>query len=299
MIGGAASPWAERISQVAVIGAGTMGTQIALQFALHGFSVALTDTSEEQLARAAAAHRGHLQRRVERDQLTADAMTQALARIQTTADLGAAVQHAGFVIEAIIEDLAAKQAVFRELDARCPPDVLLASNSSSIVISDIVAGVAHPERAVNMHFFHPALVLKLVEVVRGRFTSAEAAAAAMALAHRIGKEPVLLTREISGFIVNRLLFALWDEAMRLAEEGYATPEDIDRAVKLGLNHPMGPFELADFSGLDIVYNARLHAYEQTGNLADKPPAILAAKVNAGHLGRKTGRGFYDYPPGRR
>jgi 3-hydroxybutyryl-CoA dehydrogenase len=147
-----------------------------------------------------------------------------------------------------------------------------------------------------MHFFHPVLVMPLVEVMPGPSTSEDVAAVTMELARRIGKEPVLVRREVYGLIVNRILGAMKQEAFRLAEEGYATPEDIDRAVKLGLNHPMGPFELSDFSGLDVFYYAALERYRETHDEQDKPPRILEEKVKAGHLGRKTGRGFYDYSP---
>lgn len=282
------------VTRLAVVGAGTMGAQIALQAALSGLGTSLTDAQPAQLDRARDTQARLLARRVERNQLTAEARDQAVARLRLTPEMPAAVDQADYVIEAVFEDLDAKRAVFRELDRLCSPEVILASNSSSIAISEIVTGLQHPERAVNMHFFHPVLVMKLVEVVQGPQSSAEAVATAVDVARRMGKEPVVLTREITGFIVNRVLNALMREAMWLAEEGYATPQDIDKAIKLGLNHPMGPFELADFSGLDITYNAWQHTKQEAGP-SQRPPRILEEKVRAGHLGRKSGRGFYEYP----
>ncbi len=283
------------VTRLAVIGAGTMGAQIALQAALSGLETSLTDAQPAQLDRARDTQARLLTRRVERNQLSAEARDQAVARLRLTPEVAAAVDQADYVIEAVFEDLDAKRVVFQELDRLCSPEVVLASNSSSIAISEIVTGLQHPERAVNMHFFHPVLVMKLVEVVQGPDSSAEAVATAVEVARRMGKEPVVLTREITGFIVNRVLNALMREAMWLAEEGYATPEDIDKAIKLGLNHPMGPFELADFSGLDITYNAWQHTKQTAPGPSERPPKILEEKVRAGHLGRKTGRGFYEYP----
>lgn len=283
------------IHTICVVGAGTMGSQIAQQFALHGYSVLLTDTDRGQLERALASNRGHLQRRVDKGKLSPDDMQSALARVQAESDLGNAASQADFVIEAVVEDLDVKRAVFAVLDRLAPQHAILGTNSSTIGISQIVEGMTRPDRCLNMHFFHPVLVMRLVEVMRGPLTSPDSIDITMELARRIDREPVLIQREVYGLLVNRILGAIKREAFWLAEEGYATPEDIDRAVKLGLNHPMGPFELSDFSGLDVFYYAALQRYRETGDEADMPPRILEEKVQAGNLGRKTGKGFYEYP----
>jgi 3-hydroxybutyryl-CoA dehydrogenase len=271
-----------------------MGSQIAQQCALYGYPVWLNDTDEHQLQRAVESNRGHLQRRVERGKLSTDEMETALGLVQPTTDLDTAAASVDFVIEAVVEQLDVKQQVFSDLTRICEPDAVLATNSSTIGISQIVRDLPRRERCVNMHFFHPVLVMRLVEVMRGPETSQETVDATVELAKRIGKEPVIINREIYGLVVNRILGAIKREAFWLAEEGYATPEDIDRAVKLGLNHPMGPFELCDFSGLDVFYYASLQRYRETGDEQDKPARILEEKVKAGQLGRKTGKGFYDY-----
>lgn len=289
----------EDLQTIAVVGAGTMGSQIAQQCALHGFEVLLFDTDPDQVARAQQANRGHLQRRVDKGKLASEDMDAALSRVLPASDLAQAAASADFVIEAVLEDLDVKRAVFDVLDRAAPATTVLASNSSTIGISQVAAGLSHPERCVNMHFFHPVLVMRLVEIMRGTDTADRAASAAIDLARQIDREPVVVNREIYGLIVNRILGAIKREAFWLAQEGYATPEDIDRAVKLGLNHPMGPFELSDFSGLDVFYYASLQRYRETGDEADRPPRILEEKVKAGEFGRKTGKGFYTYPTGNR
>jgi 3-hydroxybutyryl-CoA dehydrogenase len=285
----------DEIRALCVVGAGTMGSQIAQQAALYGYSVWLVDADPAQVERAVTANRGHLERRVDKGRLTPEEMAAALDLVQPTNDLRHAAESADFVIEAVVEDLDVKRAVFADLDSLCRPDVVLATNSSTIGISQLVPRLNRPERCVNMHFFHPVLVMRLVEVMRGPKSSDAAVHTTMDLARRLDKEPVLINREIYGLLVNRILGAIKREAYWLAEEGYASPEDIDRAVKLGLNHPMGPFELSDFSGLDIFYQASLQRYRETGDERDRPPRILEEKVRAGHLGRKTGKGFYVYP----
>jgi 3-hydroxybutyryl-CoA dehydrogenase len=272
-----------------------MGAQIAQQAALHGLDVLLHDQSEEQLQKAAASNRGHLLRRVEKGKLgRADAET-ALDRVRMTRDLAEAADEADFVIEAVFEDLGIKRAIFAELDRLAPERAVLASNSSTMGISKIAGATSLPERCVNMHFFYPVLVMDLVEVVRGPETSDETVERAMAMARDIGRTPVLLNKEIDGFIVNRILHAATQEAYRLLDAGVAGFEDIDIAVEKGLNWPMGPFRLGDFSGLDVTYNARLHMFRTTGDERYRPSAQLEAKVKAGKLGRKTGEGWYRYP----
>jgi 3-hydroxybutyryl-CoA dehydrogenase len=282
------------VTKLAVIGAGSMGAQIAQQAALHGVEVRLQDKSADQLKRAVDSNRGHLVRRVEKGKLGEKDAEQALARVRATTDLAEAVADADFVIEAVFEDLELKRGVFAELDQAAPPDAVLASNSSTMGISKIADVVSRPERCVNMHFFFPVLVMDLVEVVRGPLTSDETVKRAMAMAKEMGRTAVLINREIDGFIVNRILHAATQEAYRLFDAGVAGFEDIDTAVEKGLNWPMGPFRLGDFSGLDVTYNARLHMYRTTGDERFRPSPQLEAKVKAGKLGRKTKEGWYSY-----
>jgi 3-hydroxybutyryl-CoA dehydrogenase len=280
--------------KLAIVGAGSMGAQIAQQAALHGIDVSLQDKDDPQLRKAQESNRGHLARRVEKGRLAQDDADAALNRVHLTSDLGSAAGDADFVIEAVFENLELKRAIFRELESLAPPDAVLASNSSTMGISEIARDSQRPERCVNMHFFFPVLVMDLVEIVRGPRTSNEAVYRAVALAREMGRTPVVLNKEIDGFIVNRVLHAATQEAYRLLDAGVASFEDIDIAVEKGLNWPMGPFRLGDFSGLDVTYNARKHMHEVTGDERYRPSPQLEAKVKAGKLGRKTGEGWYRY-----
>jgi 3-hydroxybutyryl-CoA dehydrogenase len=282
------------VTRLAVIGAGSMGAQIAQQAALHGIDVTLQDQEPTQLHKATESNRGHLTRRVEKGKLSKDDAEAALERVRTLTDLRAAVEHADVVIEAVFEDLDVKRLVFRELDAAAPEQAVLASNSSTIGISKLAGATQRPDRCVNMHFFYPVLVMEVVEIVRGPQTSDATVQRALELAQQMGRTPVVLNKEIDGFIVNRILHAATQEAYRLLDAGIASFEDIDTAVEKGLNWPMGPFRLGDFSGLDVTYNARLHMYRSTGDERYRPSAQLEAKVKAGKLGRKTGEGWYRY-----
>jgi 3-hydroxybutyryl-CoA dehydrogenase len=280
--------------RLAVIGAGSMGAQIAQQAALCGADVRLHDQNAEQLDKAIESNRGHVMRRVEKGKIRRDEAQEALSRVHPTAELAEAVENADFVIEAVFEDLQLKRAVFAELDRVASAEAVLASNSSTMGISQIAGVTSTPERCVNMHFFYPVLVMDLVEVVRGPQTSDETVERAMAMAREMGRTPVLINKEIDGFIVNRILHAATQEAYRLLDAGVAGFEDIDTAVEKGLNWPMGPFRLGDFSGLDVTYNARLHMYRTTGDERFRPSPQLEAKVKAGKLGRKTKQGWYTY-----
>ena len=280
------------MTRLAVIGAGSMGAQIAQQAALCGVDVRLQDKSAEQLQRAVDSNRGHLMRRVGKGKLAQLEAERALSRVRTTTDLADAAADADFVIEAVFEDLRLKRGIFAELDSAAPADAVLASNSSTMGISKIADVVAQPERCVNMHFFFPVLVMDLVEVVRGPGTSDETVERAMAMAKEMGRTAVLINKEIDGFIVNRILHAATQEAYRLFDAGVAGFEDIDIAVEKGLNWPMGPFRLGDFSGLDVTFNARLHMFKTTGDERFRPSPRLEAKVKAGKLGRKTTEGWY-------
>jgi 3-hydroxybutyryl-CoA dehydrogenase len=280
--------------RLAVIGAGSMGAQIAQQAALCGLDVQLHDKSAEQLDKAVESNRGHLMRRVEKGKLSRPEADAALSRVRPTVELSEAAGNAEFIIEAVFEEVELKRAVFAELDRVAPAEAVLASNSSTMGISQIAGVTLTPERCVNMHFFYPVLVMDLVEVVRGPQTSDETVERALAMARRMGRTPVLINREIDGFLVNRILHAATQEAYRLLDAGVAGFEDIDTAVEKGLNWPMGPFRLGDFSGLDVTYNARLHMYTTTGDERFRPSPLLEAKVKAGKLGRKTKEGWYTY-----
>ena len=281
-------------SPLTVVGAGSMGAQIAQQAALEGIEVRLHDTSDEQLRKAEDSNRGHVRRRVEKGRLAREDAEAALARVHATTDLAEAARDADVVIEAVFEDLGVKRSIFAELDHLAPAGAVLASNSSTMGISKIADATSRPQQCVNMHFFYPVLVMDLVEVVRGPQTSDETVDRAMRLAREMGRTPVLLNKEIDGFIVNRILHAATQEAYRLLDAGVAGFEDIDTAVEKGLNWPMGPFRLGDFSGLDVTYNARLHMFKSTGDERYRPSPQLEAKVKSGKLGRKTGEGWYRY-----
>jgi 3-hydroxybutyryl-CoA dehydrogenase len=279
--------------KVVVVGAGTMGSQIALQTAYSGhYMVELVDSSPEQLERARRQTSALVQRSVEKGRLAAGQGAAALDRISAQEDLSASLAGAALVVEAVFEDLETKLGVWREIGRGAPGDALLASNSSTIAISRLAGVTGRPEMCCNIHFFHPATVMELCEVVRGPETSDETVQAAVDFVRSIGRVPVVIQKEVHGFVVNRILFAAAEEAMRLLEGGYASAQDIDTAVKKGLNWPMGPFEVLDFSGLDVFYGALKDRRELEGGPG--APAILTEKIERGDLGRKTGRGFYDY-----
>ena len=281
------------LKRVMVVGAGTMGSQIALQTALSGrYDVTLVDTVASQLDRAAAQNQKLVDRSVEKGRLSQDRAEAAIERIETAGDLEKAASAADLVIEAVIEDYDAKRGVFEALGKFARKDAILASNSSTIAISRLADFTGDPGRCCNMHFFHPVTVMQLCEIVGGPKTSPETLESAMAFVRSIDRTPVLLKKEIWGFIVNRVLFAASEEALRLLEGGYASAEDIDVAVQKGLNWPMGPFHLLDFSGLDVFYGAMQDRHK----LGDgpEPSEVLRNLVEQRHLGRKTGKGFFDY-----
>jgi len=288
---------ATAVRRLCVVGAGTMGHQIAMLGALAGCATTVVDVQPEALERAQASNRAHMARWVERGRIADADAAQALERLRWTTRLEDGAGDADFVIEAVIERLEDKQAVFRALDRAAPAHAVLATNSSTIRSSLLASATGRADRVCNMHFFNPPLVMELVEVVMHPETSEETGESAMALARRMGRTPVLLRKEIPGFVVNRILWALVDEAVRLYEAGVASFEDIDIAVKKGLRHPMGPFELMDFNGIDVAYNVRMQRFRETGDPANRPPRSIAERYERKEWGRKTGKGWYSYPPG--
>jgi 3-hydroxybutyryl-CoA dehydrogenase len=282
------------LSTVCVVGAGAMGSQIAHQVALAGYPVQLFSRSAARLEEATSSAAALLRKRVDKGKLAEDECAAALALVVPTTDLSAAACRADLVIKTIAEDRAAKRSVFAELSGCVRDDTILTSNSSTMPSSFFADVVRNPERLCNMHFFNPALVMQLVEVVRGPHTSDETLQTCMDFAKRIGKTPVLVRKEAYGFIANRILFIALQEAFQLVEQGIVSKEDCDLAVRHGLNWPMGPFELADLVGLDVTEDILHQGEVQTGDQRWRPTPILSDRVERGELGRKTGRGFYQY-----
>jgi 3-hydroxybutyryl-CoA dehydrogenase len=283
------------IRRLCVVGAGTMGHQIAMLGALAGCETTVVDVRSEALERGQASNRAHMARWVARGRITERDVAQAFGRLRWTTRLEDGARDADFVLEAVIERLEEKQEVFKAVDRMAPPHAVLATNSSTIRSSLLAPVTTRADRVCNMHFFNPPLVMELVEVVMHPLTAQTTVEAAMALARRMDRTPVLLKKEISGFVVNRILWALVDEAVRLYEDGVASFEDIDIAVKKGLRHPMGPFELMDFNGIDVAYNVRMERLRETGDPQARPPRSIAEKYERKEWGRKTGKGWYSYP----
>ena len=280
------------IKHVAVIGAGTMGNGIAQVCATYGYRVTLIDVVPEQLERAMTSIKTSVEKLHSKGRLTDEQRQAALANIATATDLAAAAD-ADFVVEVVVENLEVKQRVFAELDRRTRPEVLLASNTSSISITALGAATRRPDKVIGMHFMNPVPLMKLVEVIRALQTSDETTATVVALAESLGKTPVE-AQDYPGFISNRILCPMINEAIYALMEGVGTREGIDTVMKLGMNHPLGPLELADLIGLDIVLNIMEVLHEGLGDDKYRPCPLLKRMVAAGHLGRKAGRGFYEY-----
>jgi 3-hydroxybutyryl-CoA dehydrogenase len=281
------------IQRVAVLGAGTMGHGIAQVAAAAGCSVALYDARPEQLSGAMQRVRANLDNGVQRGKITPEARDRTLANLATEEHFREAVAEAQLVIEAVPEQMELKSRVFRELDAAAPAKAVLATNTSSLSVSEIAAATGRPGSVVGLHFFNPVHLMRLLEVVRGRETSEETVAAALAFAEKLGKEPIVVT-DTPGFASSRLGVVLGLEAIRMVEQGVASPADIDRAMELGYNHPMGPLRLTDLVGLDVRLGIAEHLHRALGGDQYRAPDLLRRMVEQGKLGKKSGEGFYRW-----
>ena len=282
------------IKKIAVVGAGNMGHQIAICAALSGFKVSCIDTNLDILNKAVAFADNYLKERVTKGKISEDAAQEAQKNLAFVSNLEEAVDETDLVIEAIIEKLDIKRNLFADLDKICPAHTILTTNSSYIVSSKIADVTSRPDKVCNMHFFNPALVMKCVEVVKGPHVSDETVEAVMIVAKKMNKTPVLLQKEIYGFLVNRLLQATRKEALNLLDMGVASFEDIDIAAINGLGYPMGPFELLDLTGIDLAYHVGTEKYKETADPTDLPSPTIIEKFEKGEFGKKVGKGFYDY-----
>ena len=282
------------IERVLVGGAGQMGHQIAMLCALGGYTTIIQDVNKEALQQAEKILNKRMNQWIEQGKITSVKKAEAFALLTFTNNLEEAAQDADLVIEAIVEKLNAKRELFKRLDLLTPQHTILATNSSTIVNSLLAEVTERPEKVCNMHFFFPPLVMDCVEVVMSEKTSEETMETVMAVCKEINRTGLLLRKEISGFVANRILGAINREALALYEDGIADFKVIDEIVKKALGHPLGPFELIDLSGADVVYDVMELRYAETGNDEDKPSISIEEKVKSGNLGRKTGQGFYSY-----
>lgn len=282
------------IKKVGVLGAGAMGNGIAQLAAKIGCEVVMRDIEDAFVERGMKSIDKFLTKSVEKGKLEAKEKDTIMGRIKGTTDM-ADLKDVDFLVEAVLEDLDLKKKVFKELDELCRPEVVLSSNTSSMSITEIAAATSRPEKICGMHFFNPAPLMRLVEIIRGYYTSDETVATATELAKKMGKVTVEVKKDTPGFIVNRIMTPHFLEAIKMLEEGIATAEDIDTAVKNGLNYPMGPFELMDLTGIDIAYFVTEYFHKELNQeLKWIAPNLMKSMIKAGKLGRKTGAGWYDY-----
>lgn len=284
------------MKNIAVIGSGTMGNGIAHVFALKDFKVSLVDISEEALKKAIAAISKNLDRQVSKELISEGDKQKALANISTFSKMDEGVRNADLVVEAATEKMDVKLEIFRQLDKLAPPSCILASNTSSISITKIASVTARPDKVIGMHFMNPVPVMKLVEVIRGYATSQEVTISILELSKRLDKAPTEVN-DYPGFVANRILMPMINEAIYTLYEGVAGVEEIDTVMKLGMAHPMGPLQLADFVGLDVCLSILQVMYDGLGNQKYAPCPLLVNMVTAGKLGAKAGEGFYQYTAG--
>jgi 3-hydroxybutyryl-CoA dehydrogenase len=279
---------------IGLLGAGSMGNGIAQVASQAGYQVIMRDIEDRFVQNGLKAIEKFLSKSVEKGKMTEDQKKGILSRIKGTTKMED-LKDVDFVIEAVFEDLELKKDVFRQLDELTRSQVILTTNTSSMSVTEIAMATKRPERVAGMHFFNPAQLMRLVEVIRGYHTNDETVHAVMEMAKKMGKEPVEVKKDTPGFIVNRLMIPHMIEAIRMAEEGVASIEDIDKAVKLGLNYPMGPFELMDLTGVDIALHVTEYLYKELNKESKwSAPTLLRSMIRAGKLGKKTGGGWYKY-----
>jgi 3-hydroxybutyryl-CoA dehydrogenase len=282
-----------KIKKVCVLGAGIMGSGIAQVVAAAGFEVSMRDIEDRFVEKGLATIKFHLDRAVEKEKIEAKEAKAILGRIRGTTDFREAAAKADLVIEAVVEDMRVKKEVFAELDSVCKQDTILASNTSGLSITEVASATNRPDKVLGLHFFNPAPVMQLVEMIRGYVTSEDTVTICKTFIEKLGKTPIEV-QEAPGFAVNRILCPMINEAIFVHSEGIANAEDIDQAMVLGANHPMGPLALADLVGLDTLLAVLDGLHQELGEDKYRPAPLLRKMVRAGHLGRKSGKGFYVY-----